>query len=88
MSTPLLTGFILTVDQANDPFIVTQFSAYLSREQETTKRVSYRRRLVASREATAEEATKYLARSPHWAHLMRMTLEMDWTDVYEYLGKL
>lgn len=43
---------------------------------------------MASREATAEEATKYLARSPHWAHLMRMTLEMDWTDVYEYLGKL
>jgi hypothetical protein len=41
----------------------------------------------ASREATAYEVAEYLARSPHWAHLMRLTLKMGWHDV-RALGKL
>ena len=39
-----------------------------------------------SREATANEVAKYLARSPHWAHLMRLTLKMGWHDVHRALG--
>ena len=41
-----------------------------------------------SREATAYEVAEYLARSPHWAHLMRLTLKLGWHDVYRALGKL
>ena len=41
-----------------------------------------------STEATAEEAAEYLSWSPHWAHLMRLTLEMGWHDVHRALGKL
>ena len=40
------------------------------------------------REVTVDEAAEYLARSPHWAHLMRLTLEMAWDDVHRVLGKL
>jgi hypothetical protein len=39
-----------------------------------------------STEATAEE--EYLSWSPHWAHLMRLTLQMGWHDVHRALGKL
>ena len=41
-----------------------------------------------STEATAEEAAEYLSWSPHWAHLMRLTLEMGWHDVHRALGTL
>ena len=41
-----------------------------------------------SREATAYEVAEYLARSPHWAHLMRLTLKLGWYDVHRALGKL
>ena len=41
-----------------------------------------------STEATVDEAAEYLVRSPHWAHLMRLTLEMGWHDVHRALGKL
>jgi hypothetical protein len=41
-----------------------------------------------SREATADEVAEYLARSPHWAHLMQLTLEMGWKDVHLSLAKL
>jgi hypothetical protein len=41
-----------------------------------------------SREATADEVAEYLARSPHLAHLMRLTLEMRWKDVHLSLAKL
>jgi hypothetical protein len=41
-----------------------------------------------SREATADEVAEYLARSAHWAHLMRLTLELGWHDVHRALGKL
>jgi hypothetical protein len=40
------------------------------------------------REATADEAAEYLSWSPHWAHLMRLTLELGWHDVHRTLGKL
>jgi hypothetical protein len=39
-----------------------------------------------SREATADEAAEYLARSPHRAHLMRLTLELGWDDVHRSLA--
>jgi hypothetical protein len=38
--------------------------------------------------ATPEEAAEYLSWSPHWAHLMRLTLKMGWHDVHRALGKL
>jgi hypothetical protein len=41
-----------------------------------------------SREATADEVAEYLARSPHRAHLMRLTLELGWKDVHQALSKL
>ena len=41
-----------------------------------------------STEATAEEAAEYLSWSPHWACLMRLTLELGWHDVHRVLGKL
>ena len=43
---------------------------------------------AGSREATADEVAEYLARSPHGAHLMRLTLEMGWKDVHLSLAKL
>jgi hypothetical protein len=33
-----------------------------------------------STEATPEKAAEYLSWSPHWAHLMRLTLEMGWHE--------
>jgi hypothetical protein len=30
----------------------------------------------------ARSAANYLARSPHWAHLMRSTLELGWKDIH------
>ena len=41
-----------------------------------------------SSEATVEEAAEYLGRSPHRAHLLRLTLELGWDDVHRVLGKL
>ena len=40
------------------------------------------------REGTAAESAEYLSWSPHWAHLMRLTLKMRWHDVHRALGKL
>ena len=37
---------------------------------------------------TPSQADEYLARSPHWAHLMRLTLKLGWHDVNRALGKL
>jgi hypothetical protein len=68
-----------------------QFSPYLSRKQETTRGVPDLGGSFigggGSREATADEVAEYLARSPHWAHLMRLTLEMGWKDVHLSLAK-
>jgi hypothetical protein len=38
------------------------------------------------REAAADEAAEYLSWSPHWAHLMRLTLGMGWDDVHRSLA--
>jgi len=85
------TGFIPTADYADDHIIVTR-NPPLSRKQETTRRVSDLGGSFigggGSREATADEVAEYLARSPHWAHLMRLTLEMGWRDVHPSLAKL
>jgi hypothetical protein len=87
------TGFIPTADHADDHIIVTRNSPLISA-------VSRKRAGEycieggsfigggASCEATAKEAAEYLARSPHWAHLMRLTLELEWKDVHEVLGNL
>jgi len=40
------------------------------------------------REASVDEAAEYLSRSPHWAHLMRLTLQLGWHDVHRALGRL
>jgi hypothetical protein len=36
----------------------------------------------------ADDVAEYLARSPHWAHVMRLTLAMAWKDVHLSLAKL
>jgi hypothetical protein len=42
----------------------------------------------AGDDATPKEVAEYLARGPHWAHLMRFTLAMGWEDVHLSLAKL
>jgi hypothetical protein len=48
-------------------------------------------RLIAWPEVSTHNrfvVAEYLSWSPHWAHLMRLTLEMGWHDVHRALGKL
>ena len=37
-------------------------------------------------DATAEEVAEYLSQSPHWAKLMRFTMELGWDDVHRSLA--
>ena len=87
------TGFIPTADYADDHIIVTRNSPLISA---VSRKRSGKYRIWGgsfiggggSREATADEVAEYLARSPHWARLMRLTLEMGWKDVHLSLAKL
>jgi hypothetical protein len=87
------TGFIPTANYADDHIIVTRNSPLISA---VSRRRPGEYRIWGgsfiggggSREATADEVAEYLARSPHWAHLMRLTLEMEWKDVHLSLAKL
>ena len=74
------TGFIPTADYADDRIIVTRNSPLISavsRKRPGEYRISGGSFIGGggSREATAYEVAEYLARSPHWAHLMRLTLK-------------
>ena len=88
------TGFIPTADYADDHIIVTRNSPLISavsRKRPGEYRIEFGSFIGGSggsREATADEVAEYLARSPHWAHLMRLTLEMGWKDVHLSLAKL
>jgi hypothetical protein len=87
------TGFIPTADHAGDHIIVTRNSPLISavsRERQGEYRIWGGSFIGggASREATADDVAEYLARSPHWAHLMRLTLKMGWKDVHQSLAKL
>jgi hypothetical protein len=87
------TGFIPTADHADDHIIVTRNSPLISavsRKRPGEYPISGGSFIGGggSREATAYEVAEYLARSPHWAHLMRLTLKMGWHGVHRALGKL
>jgi hypothetical protein len=87
------TGFIPTADYSDDHIIVTRNSPLISavsRKRPGEYRICGGSFIGGggSREATADEVAEYLARSPHWAHLMRLTLEMGWKDVHLSLAKL
>ena len=87
------TGFIPTADYAEDHIIVTRNSPLISavsRKRPGEYRIWGGSFIGGggSREATADEVAEYLARSPHWAHFMRLTLEMGWKDVHLSLAKL
>jgi hypothetical protein len=87
------TGFVPTANPDRDAIIVTRNSPLIS----AVSRKRPGEYLICggsfiggggSREVSVDEAAEYLARSPHWAHLMRMTLEMGWHDVHRALGRL
>jgi hypothetical protein len=86
-------GFIPEADLKDDHIIVTRNSPLISavsRKRPGEYRIWGGSFIGGggSREATADDVAEYLARSPHWAHLMRLTLEMGWKDVHLSLAKL
>ena len=73
------TGFVPTANREDDYIIVTRNSPLIScvsRQLPGQYRIEGGSFIGggASHDATPEEAAEYLARSPHWAHLMRLTL--------------
>jgi hypothetical protein len=85
------TGFVPTANREDDYIIVTRNSPLIScvsRQRPGQYRIEGGSFIGggASHDATPEEAAEYLARSPHWAHLMRLTLEMGWEDVHRALA--
>ena len=87
------TGFVPTANPDRDAIIVTRNSPLISAvsRKRPGEYLIWGGSFIGGggcREATVDEAAEYLARSPHWAHLMRMTLEMGWHDVHRALGRL
>ena len=77
-------GFIPDADLKDDHIIVTRNSpliSALSRKRPGEYRIWGGSFIGGggSREATADDVADYLARSPHWAHLMRLTLKLGGT---------
>ena len=81
------TGFVPTANPDRDCIIVTRNSPLIS----AVSRKRPGKYLIRSGsfiggggclEATADEAAEYLSWSPHWAHLMRPTLDIGWHDVH------
>ena len=93
MSPPLRHPFVPTANRAGDYIIVTRYSPLISA---VSRKGPGEYRIWGDsfiggggcREATADEAAEYLSWSPHWSHLMRLTLEMGWPDVHQTLAKL
>ena len=86
-------GFVPTAKPDRDAIIVTRNSPLISAvsRKRPGEYLIWGGSFIGGggcREATVDEAAEYLARSPHWAHLMRLTLEMGWHDVHRALGKL
>jgi hypothetical protein len=89
---PFDTGFFPRISADRDAIIVTRSSPLISavsRKQPGEYRIWGGSFISGGgcREATADEPPK-LSWSPHWAHLMRLTLELGWHDVHRALGKL
>jgi hypothetical protein len=90
---PFDAGFVPKISEGRDAIIVTRSSPLISAVSRT-RAGEYRiwgGSFIGgggSTEATVEEAAQYLSWSSHWAHLMRLTLEMGWHDVHRALGKL
>ena len=83
-------GFVPTAKPDRDAIIVTRNSPLIS----AVSRKRSGEYLICGgsflggggcREATVDEAMEYLARRPHFTHLMQLTLELDGTT---RLGKL
>jgi hypothetical protein len=88
---PFDTGFIPHICEDRDAIIVTHCSplvSAVSRKRPREYRIWGGSFIGGggSTEATAEEAAEYLSWSPHWAHLMRLTLELGWDDVHRSLA--
>ena len=87
------TGFVPTAKSDRDAIIVTRNSPLIS-VVSRTRAGEYRiwgGSFIGGggcREASVDEAAEYLSRSPHWAHLMRLTLQLGWHDVHRALGRL
>jgi hypothetical protein len=90
---PFDTGFVPEISADRSGIILTRSSALISA---VSRKGPGEYRIWGGsfiggggwREATADEAAEYLSWSPHWAHLMRLTLEMGWHDVHQALAKL
>jgi hypothetical protein len=72
-------GFFPKICENRDGIIVTRSSPLIS---VVTRKGPGEYRILGD---PSEEAAEYLARSPHRAHLMRLTLELGWDDD---IGKL
>jgi hypothetical protein len=87
-------GFVPEITKDRSAIIVTRNSPLIS--VVTRKRPGEYRICFGSfigggggeREASADGAAEYLGRSPHRAHLLRLTLELGWHDVHRALGRL
>jgi hypothetical protein len=87
------TNFVPTAQLDHDAIIVTRNSPLISAvsRKRPGKYLIWGGSFIGGggcRESTVDEAAEYLSRSPHWAHLMRLTLELGWKDVHQALGKL
>ena len=85
--------FVPTANPQDDSIIVTRNSPLISAvsRKRPGKYLIWGGSFIGgggSREASVDEAAEYLARSPHWVRLMRLTLELGWKDVHQALGKL
>ena len=76
-------GFVPTAKPDRDAIIVTRNSPLIS----AVSRKRSGEYLICGgsflggggcREATVDEAVEYLARRPHFTHLMQLTLELEW----------
>jgi hypothetical protein len=75
--------FVPTANRADDYIIVTRNSPLIScvsRQRPGQYRIKGGCFIGggAGDDPTPEEAAEYLARSAHWAHLMRLTKELGW----------
>ena len=90
---PIRYGFVPTANTDRDCIIVTRNFPLISAvsRKRPGKYLIWGGSFIGEGgcgEVTVDKAAEYLARSPHWAHLMRLTLEMAWDDVRRVLGKL
>ena len=89
---PFDNGFVPEISKDRSGIIVTCSSPLISAvARKASRRVSHwwlffhrRGRIMRRR----RRSCRVSERSLHWAHLMRLTLELGWHDVHRALGKL